>query len=90
MNELITIDISKLKFQKETPKSYVFLSGTMRRYKGEFTEEALYLPKSMIGINRYETNLNNVMVPKEVTIPAWLYKENIKGTKKLEKLIRTI
>ena len=88
--ETVRINISNLKFQKETPKAYVFLSGTMRRYKGEFSEESLVLPKSQVNIVMQGTNTNLENVPLVVDIPKWLFDKTIPGNKKLEAKIRVL
>ena len=87
----VRIDISALKHQKNTPKSFVFLSETLRMGKGnDFNCEMLSLPKSLTTIINQRMSCMNEVVPTVVEIPRWLFDKNVTGKKKLEAKITVL
>jgi hypothetical protein len=87
----VRIDISKLKYQKQTVGAFVFLSKTLRMKGSDFNGcEMLSLPKSQVNIVRQRVDVNNEIVPEIVDIPQWLFDRTVTGNKKLEARIRVI
>jgi hypothetical protein len=87
----VRIDISKLKYQKQTVGAFVFLSETLRMKGNEFNGcEMLSLPKSQVNVVRQRVNVSNEIVPEIVDIPRWLFDRTVTGNKKLEAKITVI
>ena len=87
----VRIDISKMKYQKQTVGAFVFLSKTLKMKGRDFNGcEMLSLPKSQVNIVRQRINANNDVVPEIVDIPQWLFDRTVTGNKKLEAKITVL
>lgn len=87
----VRIDISNLKYQKQTVGAFVFLSDTLRMKGNEFNGcEMLSLPKSQVNVVRQRVNVSNEIVPEIVDIPQWLFDRTVNGNKKLEAKITVL
>ncbi len=87
----VRIDISNLKYQKQTVGAFVFLSETLRMKGNEFNGcEMLSLPKSQVNVVRQRVNVSNEIVPEIVDIPQWLFDRTVTGNKKLEAKITVL